>query len=142
MLVEDDSISSYNFPGNYFDEINKEHSIIVPPGMKLFMTFSKFNLEASDNCKYDFLKIFDISGHQLFFDCGTRPYINILFESEKYVTITFSTDHSITRSGFKLHYMLLNIVLILSYIHSFSEVNAYIYFLFLSIYCHFLYKLI
>ena len=109
MVVEDDTISSYNFPEKYVDEIDEEHSIIVPPGMKLFMTFSSFDLESAVNCKYDSLRIVDISGKQLFFDCGTRTS-TILIESEKDVTITFHTDGTKEESGFKLHYKIGNIV--------------------------------
>ena len=109
MLVEEDTISSYNFPEKYVNEIYEEHSIIVPPGMKLFMTFSSFDLESAANCKYDFLRIVDISGKQLFFDCGTLRS-TILIESEKDVTITFHTDQTVERSGFKLHYKIGNIV--------------------------------
>ena len=62
MVVEDDTILSYNIPEKY-----EEHSIMVPPGMKLFKTFSSFDLESAVNCKYDFLRIVDISGKQLCF---------------------------------------------------------------------------
>ena len=90
----------------------------MPTGRILIIRFIEFDLEYQSSCIHDSLKIVDTSGVELFFGCGDMngnsfpaaedfpPFI----ETSVGLTITFKTDHSVTKKGFQLQAVLGNIV--------------------------------
>ena len=103
-------IQSPNFPRNYPNNANCSYLISSSdPPTRIILTTEQFNLESQSTCHYDSLKIYDgwsSSSPQLGPShgyCGTNstpPFMstgNALF-------ITFTSDGSETRSGFKMEY--------------------------------------
>lgn len=51
------SISSPNYPLHYPNGYHKEWRIAVSAGMRVMIRFQAFELESSNNCSYDSLKV-------------------------------------------------------------------------------------
>lgn len=48
---------SPGFPGKYADNQNRSWKLAAPPGYRLRLYFTHFNLELSYRCEYDFVKV-------------------------------------------------------------------------------------
>ncbi|KAI0215046.1 Exoskeleton protein RP43 [Lamellibrachia satsuma] len=85
--------------------------IQVPAGKRMRLHFTRFNLEyGRSSCPYDRVKIYD--GSSVYAPlkgtyCGSRVPSDIT-SSGNVVFVSFTSDHSITRSGFWIQYSLLS----------------------------------
>lgn len=50
---------SPGFPGNYGNNQDRSWTLTAPPGYRLRLYFTHFNLELSYRCEYDFVKVAD-----------------------------------------------------------------------------------
>jgi cubilin len=76
--------------------------VIAPPGNVVQITWLTFDLEASTDCQYDYVEIFDNStthGGKIGRFCGTAlPPASTT--TENIMTLTFKTDVSSAKLGF------------------------------------------
>ncbi|XP_078494029.1 cubilin [Ciona intestinalis] len=94
-------ITSPNYPNNYPNNANCTWTITASDGMRVQLNLIRFSTERN----YDYLTI-SSDGRQLARLSGShsdRMYRPI--SSENYVTIRFTSDRSVTRSGFNLTFV-------------------------------------
>jgi len=95
---ETTEIKSPNYPAAYPNNIDEIWNLEVEEGQKILLTFESFDLESHGDCDYDFLQISDGSVEKKY--CGSdKP--NPVMSSGNTMDITFHTDHSVKRNGFK-----------------------------------------
>uniref|UniRef100_A0A182RN21 Cubilin n=1 Tax=Anopheles funestus TaxID=62324 RepID=A0A182RN21_ANOFN len=90
----------------YPNNLNCEYLIKLPIGSRVEIKFSKFHLEQSESCKFDYLEIFDGSSTEdasLGKFCGDRmpPAFT---STENSLLLKFHTDWSAPNPGFSLVY--------------------------------------
>uniref|UniRef100_A0A8C6XR83 CUB domain-containing protein n=1 Tax=Naja naja TaxID=35670 RepID=A0A8C6XR83_NAJNA len=90
------NISSPNFPGLYPYDTDCTWLIVVTEGSSVLLTFQHFDLEYHDNCKFDYIKIFngvsEDQGNLLGKFCGTSfppPFTS----SWNIMTLIFHSDN-------------------------------------------------
>ena len=97
-------VQSPNYPEGYPNNISMETNIIVEEGYTIELTLDSFDLEDDSKfgCRFDYVKIVG-SSSKLDRFCGIVP----LGKKYKFISsgpsmkVTFHTDESITRRGFK-----------------------------------------
>eukprot|EP00058_Branchiostoma_floridae_P017801 XP_002603290.1 hypothetical protein BRAFLDRAFT_261914 [Branchiostoma floridae] len=95
--------ASPNYPSSYGNDLNCEYTFPAN-GQLLQITFNSFELEAASSWTgscYDTVTVYD-GGVRVGEYCGTNRPANIATRSE--VTIEFSSDYSVTASGFSLSF--------------------------------------
>ena len=102
------SIKSPNFPDKYNNYEDCEYLIRLDPGKKMMLKFARFNLEKSDNCDRDFVKIYnvDTSGRRTLAKtiCGGDSIPD--FTSDRnLVDIVFKSDATSPYPGFDIRYI-------------------------------------
>ena len=109
------TITSPNFPNEYDLHLNCEYRILAPQGFALQLNFTHFDVEVSETCEYDFVRI--RNGHNpgdnflrtekgKRFLCGSELY-NFTTSGNSAVVYFFS-DNFGTFSGWSLDYYLIN----------------------------------
>ncbi|XP_075257927.1 epithelial sodium channel subunit beta-2-like isoform X2 [Convolutriloba macropyga] len=109
------TITSPNFPNEYDLHLNCEYRILAPQGFVLQLNFTHFDVEVSETCEYDFVRI--RNGHNpgdnflrtekgKRFLCGSELY-NFTTSGNSAVVYFFS-DNFGTFSGWSLDYYLIN----------------------------------
>jgi len=95
-------LTSPNFPSNYPNHQDTSDTIEVAPGHTIKIQFTHFNLEYNWRCYWDYLIITDGDGSQLLSKtCGRTLPEDITSNTNK-VIVTFHSDYSVTRPGYKL----------------------------------------
>jgi len=95
---ETTEIKSPNYPAAYPNNIDEIWNLEVEEGQKILLTFESFDLESHDDCDYDFLQISGGSVEKKY--CGSDKPSPVM-SSGNTMDITFHTDHSVKRNGFK-----------------------------------------
>ncbi|XP_033096139.1 mannan-binding lectin serine protease 1-like [Anneissia japonica] len=105
-------INSPGFPEPYINDLNTAWKITVPTGFTIAIYFRVFNLEYSENCEYDYVKVFNAAELISTF-CGNDEFgkdsaaHDILLRSTgRQLTVHFRSDYSNERphDGFAAHY--------------------------------------
>ncbi|XP_034632757.1 deleted in malignant brain tumors 1 protein-like [Trachemys scripta elegans] len=99
------SFSSPFFPGNYPVNVKCIWRIGVKNNYYIRLIFKHLELEASYNCAYDFVEVYDGP-------LNTSPLLGRICDGSNYtftsssntMTVLFSSDFSYTRSGFSAYY--------------------------------------
>ncbi|XP_053451201.1 membrane frizzled-related protein isoform X2 [Nycticebus coucang] len=85
--------------------------ISVPAGYGLELQFHNFSLEAQDECKFDYVEVYEISGSGAFSllgrFCGAEPP-PALISSHHELAVLFRTDHGFGSRGFSATYWAFN----------------------------------
>ncbi|XP_074646475.1 cubilin-like isoform X2 [Tubulanus polymorphus] len=95
-------ISSPSYPLSYPNNRNCVINIQAATGMRVHLKFEEFNLEGGSGCRNDYVLIEDvISGRKSGNMCGTRPKGADWLSTSNKVKVTFKSDGSINKSGYK-----------------------------------------
>ncbi len=97
------AISSPGYPSKYMSDLSCVHEIKVDSGKFIKLTFDKFELEANDNCDYDFVEIIDELETKKEKYCGSNlppPFTS----SKNWLKLKFKTDSSVEKTGFLCTY--------------------------------------
>ena len=102
------SISSQFYPRNYLNNCYNRWNLWVPSGKKINFRFAEdFAIEQKDSaCSNDYVNVVDGNGEVLLpqkWGCGYRAPAPFQSKTNQ-ATVTFKTDYSETRAGFKLYY--------------------------------------
>nr|XP_003923647.2 membrane frizzled-related protein [Saimiri boliviensis boliviensis] len=85
--------------------------ISVPAGHGIELQFHNFSLEAQDECKFDYVEVYEISSSGAFSllgrFCGAEPPA-LLVSSHHELAVLFRTDHGISSGGFSATYLAFN----------------------------------
>ncbi|KAL5010260.1 hypothetical protein ScPMuIL_012565 [Solemya velum] len=102
------SISSRNYPSNYPHNTNCEWLITVQEGRSIILTFQEFDVEGSNDCRYDYVAVYDGQNRtQLMKHCGTdMPTPAVYQSSGNQMYIHMHTDSSVSAKGFLANYTL------------------------------------
>ena len=98
MTVEGDVLQSPNFPDNYNNNAVCKSLIRAPPGYQVRLIFDSFDLEGS----YDSLAVYDgpDESSQLIGTYSSRRYPWTTSSSGRYLYVVFTSDKSVTHSGY------------------------------------------
>ncbi|XP_067883111.1 complement C1r-A subcomponent-like [Heterodontus francisci] len=105
-------ITSPGFPAAYANDTRSEWSINVPPGYRVRLRFSYFQMEPSQGCIYDYLEVFS-EGKSLGKFCGTEnnimgnfPGNTLLISKKNSMNLEFKSDFSneVKYLGFLIHF--------------------------------------
>ncbi|KAK6969840.1 serine-aspartate repeat-containing protein C [Biomphalaria glabrata] len=99
-------IQSPNYPHDYNNNLNLEWTLTAPPGQNILLNISDLFLE----CGYDYLEVFDGNDYdstRIARYC-TLDHQTVIASPGNILYITFTTDDSVTRSGFSLEYFCLD----------------------------------
>jgi len=96
--VDQGEIQSPNYPAAYPNNLEKTWNLEVASGGRIKLTFESFDLEASSDCRYDYVQISHGSFQQKY--CGSSLPSPII-SSGNTMTVTFHSDHSENGNGFK-----------------------------------------
>ncbi|CAB1449409.1 unnamed protein product, partial [Pleuronectes platessa] len=97
-------VESLNFPNNYPPNSQCSWTIQASIGNTINYTFTSFQLEASDFCNFDYIKLYDGSDENaplIGTFCGYRPP-TANSTSSSAITMVFRTDSSVSMSGFQM----------------------------------------
>ncbi|XP_049840781.1 cubilin-like [Schistocerca gregaria] len=100
------TITSPNYPQQYPRNIDCEWTIRLPPGERLSIEFTDFELEDSRSCIFDFVELRDGNSEEsplIGRYCGVYGPPTFLSNNNK-LYLRFRTDMSITRKGFSMKY--------------------------------------
>ncbi|XP_008824213.1 membrane frizzled-related protein [Nannospalax galili] len=103
--------SSPNYPKQYPQQQFCAWHISVPVGHGVELQFHNFSLEAQEECKYDYMEVYETSNSGTFSllgrFCGTKPLLHLV-SSQHQVTVLFRTDDGVSNSGFSATYRAFN----------------------------------
>ncbi len=96
--------------GKYKHNLLCDYVIRMPLGTRVRIEFTKFELEESQNCKFDKIEIFEGQSSEseeglIGRYCGTNKP-NVITSLTNVVTVKFTTDWSGSEEGFQLSYKL------------------------------------
>ncbi|XP_060950209.1 cubilin [Limanda limanda] len=97
-------VESLNFPNNYPPNSQCSWTIQASIGNTINYTFTSFQLEASDICNFDYIKLYDGSDENaplIGTFCGYRPP-TANSTSSSAITMVFRTDSTVSMSGFQM----------------------------------------
>ncbi|PIK55112.1 putative tolloid-like protein 1 [Apostichopus japonicus] len=100
--LEENLINTPNYPAEYGNDEDCSYQFSVPAGYFVNVTFLDFELEASATCSFDKLVIFDGTDNtapEIAELCGIT-FPNPVFTTGSDVYMEFTTDGSVTRTGF------------------------------------------
>jgi len=99
-------LKSPNYPSSYPNKFDKTENIVVAEGKTVLIKFTAFDVESHSSCRYDYVGIIDGDSTVLLNKtCGTTIPAEI-HSKTNWVKVIFHTDHSETRSGWKLTWSL------------------------------------
>ncbi|KAI0242259.1 Exoskeleton protein RP43 [Lamellibrachia satsuma] len=81
--------------------------IQAPANKRVRIYFISFNLEFHSSCLWDWVKIYDGSSANaplIGKYCGTNKPAGLIYSSGNSMFVTFRSDHSITKPGFRIKY--------------------------------------
>ena len=98
-------IYSPNFPWNYSNSRRCTWNITTPSWLKITLTFTHFDLETGSSylCNNDYVEVKGYTYYSRKY-CGTQLPRTII--NYKYLNVTFSSDSSVSRSGFMAFYQI------------------------------------
>ena len=97
-------VTSPGFPGKYPSDLNTRETIQVEEGLVVYLHFDAFEIQGSDNCKFDYLRIMDSDGTTLMDKkCGFELPNDILSTSN-IVNLEFVTNSYIANSGWNVRW--------------------------------------
>ncbi|XP_078085533.1 adhesion G-protein coupled receptor G6 isoform X5 [Mustelus asterias] len=91
------------YPNEYISNLNCYWTIRAPPGFIIQLTFHEFELEEAQRCLYDVVAI--STGAELVEFCGVTAKGLTLNSTGSEMIVTFKTDFSIQKKGFKASYI-------------------------------------
>eukprot|EP00112_Aurelia_sp_Birch-Aquarium-sp1_P021898 Seg6.5 transcript_id=Seg6.5/GoldUCD/mRNA.D3Y31 product=Ovochymase-1 protein_id=Seg6.5/GoldUCD/D3Y31 len=92
-------LASPGYPGNYSKDQIKSYYISVSKGLRVELTFHKFELEAEDSCNFDYVEIVDPSTGTSRKYCGSnKPPMQISRENS--IIVNFKSDGGVQDKGF------------------------------------------
>ncbi|XP_043935097.1 complement C1s subcomponent-like [Protopterus annectens] len=110
-------IQSPNYPQGYPDDVHQTWNIKVPEGFKIRIYFTHVDIEISENCEYDYVKI-SAEEQQLDLICGRmrtssggNSFIRVTESPFNLMTVTFHSDFSNQErfTGFMAYYIAVDI---------------------------------
>ncbi|XP_077124414.1 cubilin [Ranitomeya variabilis] len=111
MTTPEGTINSPGYPDNYPHRLNCMWFITVAPGNLIRLSFSAFNLEHDDSCKYDYLEIYDnatdTTGQKTGRYCG-KSIPPTITSSDRTMVVLFVTDFVTGAEGFSANYVSIN----------------------------------
>ncbi|KAL9980660.1 hypothetical protein ACROYT_G009272 [Oculina patagonica] len=102
--IAKNSLESPGYPNNYPNATDCVYLAPIPPGKAMHVTFEDFVLDDpvdGQECRYDYLKIFNDQSQEYGVYCGERTGQTVLVTG-KYVVITFRSGDIIQERGFRL----------------------------------------
>ncbi|XP_032881903.1 adhesion G-protein coupled receptor G6 isoform X2 [Amblyraja radiata] len=90
------------YPVDYSPNLNCKWTILAPPGFIIQLTFHDFELEEAQGCQYDFVSIQNGAENIQF--CGVTAKGHTLNSTTNEMVVTFKTDFSIQKKGFRASY--------------------------------------
>ena len=102
-------LTSPNYPQNYMNNLQKTYIIKAPQDHVIKITFDHFNIEyGTEDCIFDALALFDdgfafVFNNSIYF-CGSLCEFGAIVTTSEKLEINFSSDGSVTRSGWSLKY--------------------------------------
>ncbi|XP_043552682.1 adhesion G-protein coupled receptor G6 [Chiloscyllium plagiosum] len=90
------------FPREYVSDLSCKWTIRAPPGFIIQLTFHEFELEEAQRCLYDLVSI--NTGAELIEFCGVTAKGLTLNSTGNQMIVTFKTDFSIQKKGFRVSY--------------------------------------
>ncbi|RVE65324.1 hypothetical protein OJAV_G00134990 [Oryzias javanicus] len=106
------SLESPNFPEPYPQQLERRWDVRVPPGFRILLSFSHFDLEPSYLCEYDYVQV-EAEGAVLARFCGREqtdteavPARQVVTSPKNTLTVLFVSDFSNEEryAGFQAHY--------------------------------------
>ncbi len=101
-------ITSPYHPNPYPHGRQCDYLIAQPPGTKITLNFTEFDIEGSFNCNYDYLEIRDGDNENSTLIgkyCGDPSFTpEPIMSAMNYLWIRFVTDGSVTNRGFAINY--------------------------------------
>ncbi|XP_028157640.1 cubilin homolog [Ostrinia furnacalis] len=97
-------IVSPSFDGQYLNNLRCEYRINTGPDTKIRLQFKSFNLERSNRCKFDYLKIYDgpsTESKLVGKFCGAT-YPKTFVSSSNNLFFIFKSDRNVASDGFKI----------------------------------------
>nr|XP_004667421.2 membrane frizzled-related protein isoform X1 [Jaculus jaculus] len=105
------TFSTPNYPQQYPHQQLCAWHISVPTGQGIELQFHNFSLEAQDECKFDYVEVYEASSSGalslLGRFCGAEPPPDVI-SSHHQLTVLFRTDHGISSRGFSATYQAFN----------------------------------
>ncbi|XP_043935630.1 complement C1s subcomponent-like [Protopterus annectens] len=110
-------IQSPNYPQGYPDDAHQTWNIKVPEGFKIRIYFTHVDIEPSENCEYDYVKIsaeeqqLDLICGRLQTSSGGNSFIRVTESPFNLMTVTFHSDFSNQErfTGFMAYYITVDI---------------------------------
>ena len=99
-------INSPGYPGNYGVKKNYYWTIAVPSGRKIQVAFDDFDVENTEHCGKDFLKVYDGTSDSytlLKTICG-RTLPEATLSTRNFLYLHFRSDEDVARQGFELRW--------------------------------------
>ena len=106
IMASSGTITSPNYPRNYPSNANCVWRITVPPGYRVQLSFSAFNLESHSSCNYDYVELrngFSSSSPLIAKYCGTSAPTRTA--NGRSIYVKFRSDGSFTRTGFRASFV-------------------------------------
>jgi hypothetical protein len=85
-------LTSPNFPGNYYHNLDYWVQLIGPERTRLVIEFKQLDLELQTECLYDFVELRSIDGDGQLLNDAVRWCGNHYLETDKYVHIKITVD--------------------------------------------------
>ena len=98
-----DVVVSLNYPAQNPNNLKQFETITTEAGKVVVLDFTTFDIEAHQNCNYNYLTIMDYDGTILLDGaCGNTLPASITSRTNK-VHLIFVTDHSVTKNGWEIN---------------------------------------
>ncbi|XP_018410011.1 PREDICTED: astacin-like metalloendopeptidase [Nanorana parkeri] len=101
-----DYVESPDYPFNYYNNLQAIYVIIAPPGNRVLLNFTDFDLESSTKCMNDYLTVRDggnLTAPALGVYCGHKSNF-IVTSSGPMVVLQFSSNSKVQGHGFHVDY--------------------------------------
>lgn len=101
--VTSGELQSPNYPSNYPNYHRSSEVVTVAAGKRIELTVVDFDVEFQSRCGYDSVKIYEFDGTLVdgLESCGTMGGGTRATSKRNKITITFLTDYSVVKKGFK-----------------------------------------
>ncbi|XP_071947844.1 A disintegrin and metalloproteinase with thrombospondin motifs 16-like [Antedon mediterranea] len=97
------SLSSPNYPSNYPANTDCSNYIVAPPGKRISISFTAFDIEYHPRCGYDNVRINDFEAYYTVYYCNYRNPFTWVSTTNK-VQVQFHSDPALEKSGFLATY--------------------------------------
>lgn len=102
-VVNNNTLTSPGYPDNYPSDTDCLSFIPIPQNTQMKIYFDKFDLEDSNHCSWDYLRIRNEMNHYFGVYCGEKTGEEVLVTGQ-YAFMVFHSDASHEKRGFKMHF--------------------------------------